>query len=141
MNTVRQRAKELTSHPSSDKSKAKQANYEGRVGNTYIARRHSSTIGILSYHRRNMKLTSNASTSMFFSLAVAAALGIAPTALALKENCIEQLPPTIYEAAEMSPQNMDFDAKNNVSICIALCRMGSYLCTKCVQTSKNWHMT
>ena len=88
-----------------------------------------------------MKLTSNASTSIFFSLAVAAALGIAPTALALKETCIEQLPLTVYEAAEMSPQNMDFDMENNVSIFIALCRMGSYLCTKCVQTSKNWHMT
>ena len=80
-----------------------------------------------------MKLTSNASTSIFFSLAVAAALGIAPTALALKETCIESadLPLTIYEAAERSPQNMDYDVENNVSILIALCRMGSYLCSKC----------
>ena len=77
-----------------------------------------------------MKL--NASTSIFFSLAVAA-LGIAPTALALKETCIESadLPLTIYEAAERSPQNMDYDVENNVSILIALCRMGSYLCSKC----------
>ena len=77
-----------------------------------------------------MKLTSNASTSIFFSLAVAAALGgIAPTALALKETCIEQLPLTVYEAAEMSPQNMDYDMENNVSILIDLYRMGSYLCS------------
>ena len=62
-----------------------------------------------------MKLNATTTTSIFFSLAVAAALGIAPTALALKENCIEQLPPTIYEAAEMSPQNMDYDMENNVS--------------------------
>ena len=76
-----------------------------------------------------MKLTSNASTSIFFSLAVAAALGIAPTALALKETCSEQLPLTVYEAAEMSPQNMDFDVENNVSICIDLRRLESYLCS------------
>ena len=89
-----------------------------------------------------MKLTNNASTAAttILALAVAAALGgIAPTALALKENCIESadLPLTIYEAAEMSPQNMDFDMENNVrtaySIVLALLlvyRMDSYLCTK-----------
>ena len=65
-----------------------------------------------------MKLNAPTTTTIFFSLAVAAALGIAPTALALKETCIEsaeQLPLTIYEAAEMSPQNMDYDVENNVS--------------------------
>ena len=59
-----------------------------------------------------MKLNISATTIF----ALVAALGI-PT-LALKENCIEQLPLTIYEASEMSPQNMDFDMENNVSICI-----------------------
>ena len=72
-----------------------------------------------------MKLHPCASTTAtIFAMAVAAAtnhLGV-PT-LALKENCIEQadLPPTIYEAAEMSPQNMDFDMKNNVSNHLYMC--------------------
>ena len=48
-----------------------------------------------------------------FALAVAAST--TDVASALKENCIEQAPATVYEAAEMSPQNMDFDMGNNVS--------------------------
>ena len=53
-----------------------------------------------------MKLTSNASTSIFFSLAVAAALGgIAPTALALKETCIEQPGVSMYCLADKGARN------------------------------------
>ena len=58
-----------------------------------------------------MKL--NKSTTILFALAVAATTN---PALALKENCVEQLPLTVYEASEMSPQNMDYDMENNVSI-------------------------
>lgn len=78
--------------------------------NTLIVNRKS-----ISYHRRKMKLNISATTIF----ALVAALGI-PT-LALKENCIEQLPLTIYEASEMSPQNMDFDMENNVSIHCIVC--------------------
>ena len=53
-----------------------------------------------------------------FALAVAAST--TDVASALKENCIEQAPATVYEAAEMSPQNMDFDMENNVSTVIGI---------------------
>ena len=34
----------------------------------------------------------------------------------LGEDYIDTVPPTIYEAEEMSPQNMDFDKENNMFI-------------------------
>lgn len=33
-----------------------------------------------------------------------------------QETCLEIAPPTVYEAEEMSPQNMDFDRENNMII-------------------------
>ena len=79
---------------------------KGQTNIIHSARRYHTIANTIA---RIMKL--NASTALF-ALAVAAATN---PALALKENCVEQLPLTIYEAAEMSPQNMDYDMENNVS--------------------------
>jgi hypothetical protein len=56
-----------------------------------------------------MKL--NVSSSSLLALAVAIA-----TAGTASAQCIDQAPLTVYEAAEMSPQNMDYDKANNMFI-------------------------
>ena len=49
--------------------------------------------------------------SIFLSLSLAA---VAPWASSALLNCLDEAPATVYEATEMSPQNMDYDAVNKV---------------------------
>ena len=51
-----------------------------------------------------------------FKLATAFLLSLAAHANALGADYLDAAPATVYEAAELSPQNMDFDMENNMFV-------------------------
>jgi hypothetical protein len=52
----------------------------------------------------------------FASMAAAMAVAAAPMIHAQGLDYIDAAPATVYEATELSPQNMDFDSTNNMFI-------------------------
>jgi hypothetical protein len=54
--------------------------------------------------------------SAFSLLAAMAVLSAVPSASGLGSDYVDEAPATAYEAEELSPQNLDFDAANNMFV-------------------------